>query len=191
MAVSMQVGVPGLSLVSGWLGADERQVLLEAVDAGEWSNDLRRRVQQFGWRYDHRRRTVDRESFLGPLPGHLAPLAVRLADEGWAERAYDQIIVNEYLPGQGIAAHTDCVPCFGPSVASVSLTGACEMVFDLPGSDERVPVWLEPGALLVMRGPGRDSWRHRIAARNSDVRDGEAVPRSRRVSLTFRTVHLQ
>jgi len=39
------------------------------------------------------------------------------------------MIANEYLPGQGISAHVDCVPCFSDRIASLSLLSPCEMVF--------------------------------------------------------------
>lgn len=180
--------VPGLAIVPDWLGPGERHELLDAVDRDVWSDELRRRVQHHGWRYDYRRREVSPDDCLGPLPAHLAVVAGRLAAEGWTEQPYDQVIVNEYEPGQGIAAHIDCLPCFGPSVASVALTGSCEMVFDRPGTERQVPVHLGPGTLLVLRGPAREDWRHAIPARRSDAVGGRRVARTRRVSLTFRTV---
>ncbi len=123
-----------------------------------------------------------------PIPGWAEPLTRRLFAEGHTGRPADQVIVNEYLPGQGISAHVDCVPCFGPEVAAVSLGSACTMDFIDPDGAERVPVRLEPGSLLVMRGPARYSWRHAIAARKSDPTPRGRVPRGRRVSVTFRTV---
>jgi alkylated DNA repair dioxygenase AlkB len=100
----------------------------------------------------------------------------------------DQVIVNEYLPGQGIGAHVDCVPCFGPAVAAVSLGSACVMDFTSPDRSSAVPVCLQPGSLCVMTGPARYEWRHAIAARKSDPAPGGRILRGRRVSVTFRTV---
>jgi len=100
----------------------------------------------------------------------------------------DQVIVNEYLPGQGISAHVDCVPCFGPDVAAISLGSACTMDFTSLEGGVKAPVRLEPGSLCVMTGPARYEWRHAIAARKSDLTDAGRIPRGRRVSVTFRTV---
>jgi alkylated DNA repair dioxygenase AlkB len=44
-----------------------------------------------------------------------------MSDEGLADEVTNQTIVNEYRPGQGIAAHVDCVPCFGATILSLSL----------------------------------------------------------------------
>lgn len=103
-------------------------------------------------------------------------------------READQVIVNEYQPGQGISAHVDCVPCFGPVVAAISLGSACVMDFTHPTDGKKAAVHLAPGSLCVMTGPARYDWRHSIAARKSDPGAGARIPRSRRVSVTFRTV---
>jgi alkylated DNA repair dioxygenase AlkB len=98
------------------------------------------------------------------------------------------IAVNEYLPGQGISAHVDCVPCFGPRIATLSLGAACVMLFRHPRTGARVERMLNPGSLLVLAGPARSQWRHEIPARKSDVVDGVRRARGRRVSVTFRTI---
>ncbi|MEV4759056.1 alpha-ketoglutarate-dependent dioxygenase AlkB [Micromonospora sp. NPDC049559] len=184
------VDVPGLTYEADYLRPDEQAALLECIDREPWRDDLRRRVQHYGYRYDYRRRTVGRESYLGPLPGWAEDCAERLRRDGYADQRLDQLIVNEYLPGQGIAPHVDCVPCFGDAVLSLSLGSACVLTMSRPeaGADRRVPVLLEPGGLLVMRGEARYEWRHGIAARKTDRYDERTVVRARRVSLTFRSV---
>ena len=100
----------------------------------------------------------------------------------------DQTIINEYEPGQGISAHVDCVPCFGPVVAAISLGSESTMDFTHPEDGTRVEVRLTPGSLCVMTGPARYVWRHAIAARKSDQSPTGRVLRGRRVSVTYRTV---
>jgi alkylated DNA repair dioxygenase AlkB len=178
--VSEASKVPGLLYTPDWIAPDEERALLAAIDASAWSTELRRRVQHYGVRYDYTSRAVAAGERT-PLPLWAAPLTARL------DFAPDQVIVNEYEPGQGISAHTDCVPCFGPAVAAVSLGSACVMEFGHGGV--RVGVPLAARSLCVMTGPSRYEWRHAIAARKSDpAPDGGRVPRARRVSVTFRTV---
>ena len=183
-------GVPGLRYVAGWLDAEAERQLLALIDAAEWSGELRRRVQHYGRRYDYGVRSVGRtgEASAPPIPEWAAALATRLDEEGWLDGRADQVIVNEYQPGQGISAHIDCVPCFGPRVAAVSLGSACTMDFIGPERDVRVPVQLAPRSLCVMTGAARYTWRHAIAARKSDPTPEGRVPRGRRVSVTFRTL---
>jgi alkylated DNA repair dioxygenase AlkB len=176
--------------VAGYLDQAEQEELLRAVDGGPWRDDLKRRVQHYGYRYDYTRRTVGSDMYLGPLPDWAARWGHRLLRDGYVNRPLDQVIINEYLPGQGIAPHVDCVPCFGDTVLSLSLGSSCVFTMTPGSGGEPVPVPLEPGSLLVMAGEARYRWRHGIAARKSDTYEGRTVRRGRRVSLTFRTVLL-
>lgn len=187
-ACQMEQPVSGLAVCSAWADTAIEAVLLAHIDAMPWRNDLKRRVQHYGYRYDYRARSASAEDRLGPLPEWLMPFCERLVDEGHFAARPDQVIVNEYMPGQGISAHVDCVPCFGPVIASLSLGGAAVMQFEEPQSGEVRDILLEPGSLLVLSGPARRRWRHAIPARKSDVVGGVRVSRSRRISLTFRTV---
>lgn len=192
----MANSVPGLRYIADWVGPDDGRDMLAAIDAETWSTQLRRRVQHYGHRYDYGRRGVDpaSDSAAPPIPDWARDMAVRLAREELMDRQAEQVIVNEYQPGQGISAHVDCVPCFGPVVAALSLGSGCVMDFTDPESGAKVPVTLAPGSLVVMSGPARYAWRHAIAARKSDPATGaEAgasgrIPRGRRVSVTFRTL---
>ncbi|MCP3804827.1 alpha-ketoglutarate-dependent dioxygenase AlkB [Allokutzneria sp. A3M-2-11 16] len=180
--------VEGLIYQAGWLTPGQQRELLSGIDAEVWSSALRRRVQHYGHRYDYGRRAVTAADSAPPLPVWSQALAARLHREGFMADLANQAIVNEYLPGQGISAHVDCVPCFGPQVAAISIGSACTMDFSDPDNGERVPVRLEPGSLCVMTGAARYRWRHAIAARKSDPTPTGRQPRGRRVSITFRTV---
>jgi alkylated DNA repair dioxygenase AlkB len=182
--------VPGLRYVADFVSAEEETELLAAIDAAPWRGDLKRRVQHYGYRYDYRARNVDLSMYLGELPDWARVLDDRLRERGLSDRASDQVIVNEYEPGQGIADHVDCEPCFDGVVASVSLGSACVMNFTETASGLVVPVVLEARSLTIMRGPSRYDWTHGIVARKTDRHDGRTIRRSRRVSLTFRKVLL-
>ncbi|ADD43751.1 alpha-ketoglutarate-dependent dioxygenase AlkB [Stackebrandtia nassauensis] len=181
-------GVPGLRYLPDWINEAAADDLRRHIDAGQWSTQLRRRVQHYGHRYDYGRRSVGQTDAAPPIPAWLDEVVARLVDEKVMDQPADQVIVNEYLPGQGISAHVDCVPCFGPVVAAISLESGCVMDFTEPDTGVTVPVRLEPRSLCVMTGPARYRWRHAIAARKSDPGPSGRVPRERRVSVTFRTV---
>jgi len=181
---------PGARLINDFVNANQAQHLLAAIDAEPWRSDLKRRVQHYGWLYDYRARAVSPDMDLGPLPAWLIEVARRVGQDGGFGTAPDQAIVNEYLPGQGISAHVDCEPCFGPIIASLSLGGSAQMVFRKRSTGERRSVILEHAKLLILSGEARYVWTHEIPARKSDVIEGARQPRIRRVSLTFRTVTL-
>lgn len=180
--------IAGLGWSDDWVSDADEEQLLRAVDAGIWRHDLKRRVQHFGYRYDYRARLASPDDHLGPLPQWLAALADRLAAAGIFRRPADQVIVNEYLPGQGISAHIDCVPCFGETIAILSLGGTVAMTLRHPISGQSHEVPLLQRSLLTLSGPARYEWQHAIPARKSDIVSGVRTPRVRRVSLTFRTM---
>lgn len=172
----------------GYLDRDLARAIEGAIDAAPWLDTLKRRVQHYGYRYDYKARRITPDSYLGPLPEWLEQLAGRLVADGIFATQPDQVIINEYLPGQGIAPHVDCEPCFGDVIASLSLGSGCVMNFAHVATGKTMARYLEPRSLLVLQGASRFEWTHGIAARKTDVVDGISVPRGRRVSLTFRTV---
>lgn len=182
--------VPGLTYIEESIPVEEEARLLAAIDEGPWSAVLKRRVQHHGYRYDYRARKVEREMYLGPLPAWAQEIIRKLESLQVMTQPPDQLIVNEYLPGQGIAPHIDCVPCFGPTVAVLSLGSTCLMEFSRPETGEHAALLLAPRSLLVLTDEARYRWRHAIRGRQSDAWRGARRPRSRRVSLTFRSVRL-
>lgn len=180
--------IEGLCLVGGFVSESEEVRLLSCVDSSSWQGEIKRRVQHYGWRYGYRTRHVDDSAYLGPLPAWMEALAGQVAGVWDSARVPDQVIVNEYLPGQGISSHVDA-PCFGPILASLSLGSDTTMTFGRLG--EVRSLRLPSRSLLVLAGPARFEWTHEIAARKSDIVDNARVFRVRRVSLTFRTVHRQ
>lgn len=182
--------VPGLHYIADYLTPSAQQHYLNIIDQQPWSNELKRRVQHYGYRYDYRRKQVDYDLYLGPLPEWAAALVQRLHADMHAPAMPDQLIINEYQPGQGIASHVDCVPCFGDTIISLSLGSACVMELSQLTSSRQVSLLLEVGSLLVLRAEARYDWKHGISARRSDQHQGQTIIRQRRVSLTFRTVLL-
>jgi alkylated DNA repair dioxygenase AlkB len=180
--------IPGLQYLPEYLDEERERVLIELIDRQSWLTELRRRVQHHGYRYDYKGRQVTAAMYLGPLPEWLQPLCLELCECGLMPRTADQVIINEYEPGQGIAPHVDCVPCFADTIASLSLSSTCVLEFTEIASRKKVPVFLPRRSLVVMSGDARYRWRHAIPARKSDTHDGGTHLRGRRLSLTFRNV---
>lgn len=113
-------------------------------------------------------------------------MATRLFAEAVTTQPCDQMLVNEYMPGQGIAMHCDYKP-FDRTVASLSLLSACVMDFRHVPTGRRERLLLEPRSLLVLCDEARYEWQHGIASRKRDIWHGISVLRGRRLSVTFRT----
>lgn len=186
-----QPKMPGSYYLSSFLTPAEEADFIRRIDENEsgWLTDLSRRVQHYGWRYDYSERTITSDMRIGPLPDWLQALAQRLYETGHFDRPPEQVIVNEYEPGQGIAMHTDHSG-FGPAVAMVSLGDEWQMDFSRSGADgseARTHLMLERGSALILSGEARKRWRHGIAKRKTEGPHRERN-RKRRLSLTFRTV---
>ncbi len=176
----------GLSYLPSFIPSAVQQLLIDAIDAQNWSLELQRRVQHYGYRYDYKARRVVSSMYAGRLPSFVDSLLSRLESVPAFDQIPDQLIVNEYQPGQGISAHVDCEPCFNNRIASVSLGSSCEMEFRHRYSDPIFQLTLAAGSLLVMADEARYEWTHQIRPRLRD----NGVLRQRRISLTFLKVIL-
>ena len=179
----------GLRYIENYITEIQHDWLLAEIDKQEWLPDLKRRVQHYGFKYDYKARKVNRDMHIGELPEWLKRLGQKLRKDGHMQEVPDQVIVNEYKPGQGISGHIDCQPCFKNTIASLSLGASCVMDFTHKfDKTRRIPVWLAPRSIVVLSDEARYEWLHGIAARKSDEWDGHKYERHRRISLTFRKV---
>jgi alkylated DNA repair dioxygenase AlkB len=182
--------ISGLQYIPNYITPDVEAELIATIDQNLWLTDLKRRVQHYGWRYDYRSKRIDPSAKLGALPEWITVHASRLHRDGLIAADPDQVIINEYFPGQGIASHIDCEPCFGESITSLSLGSPCVMNFTHARTKRHVPILLERGSLVVMDGEARHEWKHGILPRKADDFGGQHIERGRRLSMTFRTVIL-
>jgi alkylated DNA repair dioxygenase AlkB len=186
--------IPGLSLIPGFLSEAEEEAILAEIDRQPWSDELQRRVQHYGWRYDYQSRRVDPSMRIGPLPEWATRVARSLFDSGHVPELPDQVIVNEYVENQGIAPHIDSPSSFADGVAMVSLLETWEMVFRRRGrKGTGEGVRLERRSATILTGEARYEWTHAVPARKTEpgaIKLGRKtrVPRGRRISLTFRKV---
>lgn len=178
--------INGLTYIRNFISQYEHDLLLEKIDSQPWLGDLQRRVQHYGYKYDYAQHKINSEMYIAPLPDWALSIATKL-HKNYSDALPDQVIVNEYEPGQGIASHTDCKTCFRDTIISLSLGSKCVMDFTHPSLGQK-SILLEPRSLIIMQGEARYNWRHGIAKRKSDKFQGQVIKRARRVSLTFRTV---
>lgn len=156
----------GLELKENYISPEKEQELIAIIDSLPWLIDLKRRVQHYGYKYDYR--TKGKLDYLGEIPAFLKEI-----DVGFK---FNQVIINEYLQGQGIAPHID-LGVFGSTIASLSLGEECIMEFTK--DETKIPLFLPSRSLLTMQDEARYNWKHSIPARKSNIKE-------RRVSITFR-----
>lgn len=214
---------PGLQLLP-FLSEAEETALSSLVDSAEWdSSQVFRRTQHYGAAaIDFKTRNLGESAPAAPIPPMCQSLLARAREqqEGlgvtWSSGPLakgeefpclerDQMTVNEYEPGAGIANHIDVHSLFEDGFLILSLGSAYVMDFKKQkrrqegnGGKEkegqeceeeqevRCSVLLPRRSLLVLQGEARYGWSHGLASRKTDKINGQLVARGRRVSLSFR-----
>ena len=179
LSLGLDAAPDGFVYVPDFLSADEERALVAALEAVEWQavvmhgTAARRTVAHFGVTYGYASWSLEEAP---PLPAWVAPLVPRVAAVMHEPaNALAQLLVSRYPPGARIGWHRDA-PMFGPTVAGLSLAGACELKLrNDDGGHHSLP--LAPRSLYVLGGAARAVWQHMIPP----------VP-SLRYSLTFRTL---
>ena len=186
-----------LMYVKEMLTSDEEAELMMHIDSGKWIRLKRRRLQQYGGTPG---KTKEK------LPHFLQHVSETLVKLGLFPHEFtpNHVLINEYIPGQGIMPHKDG-PLYYPNVVILSLLGPCRFDFfrnSVPRRDDEPhdSLLVSPRSLLRFRDSKyKDCW-HGIKASVSDTikshtRErgdfsvGDVIPRgTRRVSLTFRHV---
>jgi alkylated DNA repair dioxygenase AlkB len=183
--------IQGLTYVPNFIDKKEVEYFVDSINSEPWLSDIKRRVQHYGYKYDYKARSINYSMFIGKLPSWAMTMAQRLFEEKYVNELPDQLIINEYEPGQGIANHVDCEPCFGDTIISISLGSSCVMNFINLRTKQKIEVMLESGSLVVLSGEARHNWTHGIAQRKTDNFKGMKSERSLRISMTFRKVILK
>ena len=177
--------IPGLAYFPNFITDMQQEHIVASIDNHRWSNELKRRVQHYGYKYDYKKRAINESMKVCDLLPWMKVYGQKFVDCNLFPKMPDQAIVNEYERGQGINRHIDCEPCFQNAIASLSLLSSCIMQFTR--NDKLVELYLEPKSLLVINGEARYHWYHGIPARWADA----GISRSRRISVTFRNVILE
>lgn len=170
--------IPGLRYLPEYVSESHERALAKAIDRLPWNTEWRRRRQSYGAGYGT-------GNAAPPIPAWGRCLANRLFEDGITAMLFDQMLINEYLPGKGIASHRDYAP-YGRTVVSLSLLSACVMDFRHRETGRRERLLLLPRSLLVLSDEARCDWEHGIAPRKSDAWHSLPVERRRRLSVTFR-----
>lgn len=189
--------VPGLWHGTSFLKPQEEQSLVNAIeDEGWFTEPLHNQAMRFGelpgWALTLSSRisssicAFNREQPEGIVcqkSSRDAPLA---DDILYKEPLFDQMIVNSYQPGEGIAPHVDLAR-FRDGIAVVSLLSSCVMTFRrCEDATLKRDVLLSPGDVILLSGDARYSWTHEINRKNEQVWLGNVLKQERRISVTLR-----
>lgn len=182
------LAIPGLTLIENFVSVDEERALVTlARESGEETRLARRRVKHFGYAFDYG--TRDANERCEAIPSLALEILKRLRSDmiGYQSAIRcDQVTVNEYPRGTGLAPHVDTHSAFGETILSLTLEGCAVMEFRTSAEENRA-LFLPRRSMLVLSADARYRWQHYIPHRKFDNVEGETIARDDvRLSYTFR-----
>jgi alkylated DNA repair dioxygenase AlkB len=182
----METAVPGLFLYPDFIDEIREEQLLEEIEQQKWVVDYSRRLQYYGYR-NELEKPYDLISFPVPIPPQIYQLSQELSEQNVLLYQPDQVIINEYAPGEGIKPHKDR-NYYENQICGVNLGSGCIMKFIKGKNLEIIDVEIPRRSLYVMQDDARKKWNHGIPPRKKDIINGSVQHRERRVSITYRKV---
>ena len=117
--------VPGLFLYHDFISESMEQELMAEIDSQTWVVDYNRRLQYYGYRNE-----LQAPYSLIQIPIPMPPLVYELSQNLVAQNIIslqpDQVIINEYAPGDGLRPHKD-KNYFENQICDVNLHSGCIM----------------------------------------------------------------
>ncbi|MBF6609155.1 MAG: alpha-ketoglutarate-dependent dioxygenase AlkB [Flavobacterium sp.] len=155
----------------------------------EWKNDevkifgkLHITKRKIAWYGDQEYSYSYSNTSRNALPWTPDLLQLKSIIEKITQSTYNSCLLNLYHNGdEGVSWHSDNEKALGeePAIASISLGADRKFVFKHKSTKETIPILLESGSLLLMKGKTQTNWLH-------------SLPKSKkidsmRINLTFRT----
>lgn len=186
--VEMENKVPGFLLFPDFIDSQKEEKLIAEIDEQTWVVDYKRRLQYYGYR-NELESPYDLVKFPVPIPPLISELSKEIVDRGILDSQPDQVIINEYSPGEGIKPHKDR-NYFENQICGVNLGSGCVMRFIQVRGGEVVDIEIPRRSLYVIQDEARYKWKHAIPPRKKDNIDGNIQHRERRLSITYRKVRM-
>lgn len=195
-------GPPSAYYIPNFITSEEEKHILNnfySVPKPKWTYLSNRRLQDYGG--------VPSEKGMIPekIPNWLNIYMNKIHDLNLFEgKTPNQVLMNEYEPGQGIMPHTDG-PLFYPTIATISCSSHTVLEFLENNESRKVlcKVLLEPLSLVIVKDDLYSKYLHSISEKKLDTlaedcvnlplcgtkrNIGDVLERSTRVSLTIRNV---
>ena len=163
---------------------EQNEILKYLKESTEWINVSKyknsRRVIHYGYNYAYNRSGITK---IGDIPNIFRKLLnIEILKNIIDKENMEQLIINEYKPGQGIANHIDHVKYFGPIIICFTIGSGVIINFTKDSLEKKI--YVEPGSMYIMTNDARYKWKHGIKKALYD----NGSKRGTRYSLTFRSI---
>lgn len=178
---------------------EEKEILknVYSVPKPKWTCLKNRRLQDWGG-VPHKNGMIKEE-----IPQWLKKYMTRISDlKVYGSNYANHVLINEYLPGQGIMPHLDGL-LFYPTIATISCGSHTVLEFvDVENRTKICDVLLERCSLVILQNDMYTKYMHSISELEEDklcdnyanvnfcqkFQDNQIIPRNTRISLTIRNV---
>lgn len=170
-------GIFGLFYIEDYLSEEKLNKIKKYLNELEFSAissaNNSRRVAHFGYYYSYDRTGLTPAP---AIPEFLNDLVndIEITSKGFT--TFDQVIINEYKPGQGIAPHTDHTKLFGPIIACITIGSSVPITFR--NGDITKKLYIKEGSMYIMTKDSRYKWTHSLTNKSKDTR----------YSITYRAI---
>ena len=149
----METKVPGLFIYPDFIDSAKEVELLHEIDSNTWMVDYLRRLQYYGYR-NELDKPYDLIPFPIQIPTQIYNLSQEIVRQGILNLQPDQVIINEYIPGEGIKPHKDRA-YYENQICGVNLGSGCIMRFIRGLNLEIIDVEIPRRSLYVMQDDAR------------------------------------
>lgn len=147
--------IKGLEIYPELITPTEESEIVSSLEKEEWSREISRETLHFGYQYFYKTRTI---SPAKPVPEYLQKIVDKI--QPFFSEEINQVIVNAYKAGQGIAPHTDHTVYFGKEICSLSLNCTTDIIFEK--NKEVINISAKRRHLLIMKDGARYEWKHSL-----------------------------
>lgn len=157
--------IPGLWYIPHYLSNDTIKSIEKKINKIKFepitNSPNSRLVAHFGYRYSYDRSGVQP---VDPIPIDLSNLVSmndinNIIGEKIISKEFDQLIINEYKPGQQISFHTDHTKQFGPIIACITIGESVPIKFKNGNNIKEINI--ETGSIYIMTCESRYQWQDR------------------------------
>ncbi len=188
--------IPDLYLIPNAFTKEENDMYMQILEGESNNPNVSKQIHtatEYGWKFLPATIKLP-EDYLGEYPEWLEKLWQKIIFhannniEHFPKNAYpDNVLINKYEPGDGCNSHVDQINFWDNWVVGVSFGSGCTFEF-MNDFNKKIEIYIPSGSIYIMIDDARYKWKHGITFSQIDIYYGEIIPRTKRISLTFRTM---
>lgn len=167
----------GLTLIENYINEEEEINLIDFINN-----------EHYGYNYNKYKSS--KINYIDELPNVYHKYISKILNDKYISEKPDKIIINRYLPGEGMSEHIDKPNIFKNKIYSLSLGSGCTMIFENKDNNEIKNIYIPPKTLLIMEDDSRYKYTHSIKSIKYDIVNNNEIKRKTRYSITFRNMIL-